>query len=296
MPTFPTPTPIVATIEVIGDVQITAGDRADTVVVVHPADPSKAADARAAEQTTVDCRDGRLFVRAPRRRWQHGPFGNDGSVRVTVELPTGSRLDVSTATGHITTEGRLGDCRLKSSLGDLRAEQTAALRAATTRGTIAIGRVDGDAQISIGSGDVRVEEIGGAAVVKHAEGDTTIGEVHGDLRVKGASGDTTVGRAHASTVVKTAKGDIGVGEVGTGTVVLVTATGDITLGVPAGSTAWFDATTRVGAVRNTLDGATGPAPDGNPVKVYVRTSVGDIVIGRSSTGAATGATEPVETA
>jgi DUF4097 and DUF4098 domain-containing protein YvlB len=130
-------------------------------------------------------------------------------------------------------------------------------------------------------------------VVKHAEGDTTIGEVHGDLRVKGASGDITVGRAHASTVVKTAQGDIGVGEVGTGTVVLVTATGDITVGVPAGSTAWFDATTRVGAVRNTLEAMAGPTAAGNPVKVYARTSVGDIVIGRSSVAAATSDSETV---
>ena len=42
MPTFDTPEPITVTLELgVGDVRITASDRADTVVEVRPSDPAK---------------------------------------------------------------------------------------------------------------------------------------------------------------------------------------------------------------------------------------------------------------
>ena len=55
MPTFDTPEPISATIDVaVGDVRITASDRADTVVEVRPSDASNDEDVKAAEQTRVE--------------------------------------------------------------------------------------------------------------------------------------------------------------------------------------------------------------------------------------------------
>ena len=65
MPTFPTPEPIEATVQVMGDVRITASDRADTDVVVRPRDPSKAGDVRLAEQAFVECTGDRLLVKTP---------------------------------------------------------------------------------------------------------------------------------------------------------------------------------------------------------------------------------------
>jgi hypothetical protein len=54
MPTFDTPEPISVSLEIgVGDIQIAASDRADTVVEVRPTDPRKAADVQAAEQTRV---------------------------------------------------------------------------------------------------------------------------------------------------------------------------------------------------------------------------------------------------
>jgi hypothetical protein len=51
MPTFATPEPISATVEVVsGAVHVSASDRDDTVVEVAPRDPGRPSDVRVAEQ------------------------------------------------------------------------------------------------------------------------------------------------------------------------------------------------------------------------------------------------------
>ena len=131
MPTFSTPDPIIVTFDLIGDVRVTASDRLDTVVAVRPSHPSKAADVRVAEQTTVECRDGRLLVRTP-KDWRHyTPFGGNGRVDVAIELPTGSQVNGDSALGHLSADGELGACRLKTAMGNIRLDQTGALRAVT---------------------------------------------------------------------------------------------------------------------------------------------------------------------
>src|SRR5579859_7898408 len=80
MPTFDTPEPISAVVELaVGDASITASDRTDTIVQVRPSDGSNDADVRAAEQTRVEYAAGRLLVKAPKQRGL-GLFGKTGSV------------------------------------------------------------------------------------------------------------------------------------------------------------------------------------------------------------------------
>ena len=58
MPTFPAPAPITAVLDqVAGSVHVVAGDRDDVVVTVLPANPGKPADARMAQETSVDFAD-----------------------------------------------------------------------------------------------------------------------------------------------------------------------------------------------------------------------------------------------
>ena len=89
MPTFDSPEPITATIDVyIGDVGVSAGDRRDTTIEVRPSDPSNAGDRDAAEATRVEYANGKLLVRTPKQRsWNRG---GAASVDVTVEVPAGS--------------------------------------------------------------------------------------------------------------------------------------------------------------------------------------------------------------
>ena len=288
MPTFPTPEPIVATIDITGDVRVTASDRADTVVVVRPNDPAKAADVRAADEATVELTEGRLVVKSQRSWRQWTPFGSNAIIEVAVELPTGSQVVVDSAFGNLATDGELGECRLKSAMGTIRVDQASELRASTGYGNVTIEHVAGDADVSSGSGDVRVDHVGGAAKLKSGNGDLVVGEVAGELRAKAANGDITVGRAQASASAKTANGDIRIAEVSQGSVVVETAAGGLEVGIREGTAVWLDLDTKFGKVRNQLDGADGPTPSGRKVEVRAHTSVGDILIGRAP--AAPGAT------
>lgn len=281
MATFPTSEPITATIDVVGDVRIIASDRDDTVVVVRPADPSKASDVRAAEETLVELTGGQLVVKTP-KTWRHfTPFGGAQAVDVVIEVPTGSRVVADSALGQLSSDGELGACRLKTAMGDIRIDRTGALRAVTGFGNLAVDRVDGDAEIRTGSGEIHLGAVAGAAVVKNANGDTTIRDVAGDLRVKAANGDITVGRAQESAVTKTANGDVRIAEVRSGTVVAESAAGGLEVGVRAGTAVWLDLHTRFGHVRNELGDGPAPTEPGAKVTVRAHTSVGDILISRA---------------
>jgi DUF4097 and DUF4098 domain-containing protein YvlB len=283
MPTFSTPTPVSATIEIaMGDVRITATDRDDTVVDVRPSDESREADVRAAEQIRVDLVDGRLRVVGPRRRLV-GPTKKTGSVDIVIALPTGSHVDADTAMGSIDGTGRLGECKIATSMGDIRLQDTAALEVSTGIGTIDLRAVGGDLGCTTGSGAVRVGEVDGRAYVKNSNGDTWVGDVRSDLRIKAANGGISVERARDSVVAATANGSVRVGCLERGTVELKTAAGQIDVGILAGTAARLTLHTSFGVVRNQLDATDRPGPTETTVDVHAQTSYGDIVITRART-------------
>src|SRR5690349_15798228 len=115
MPTFATPAPIQATLElVVSDVRITATDRADTVVEVRPSDPGAALDVRAAELTRVEFSDGELLVKTPKTLKTLGLLRKTGSIDVVIALPAGSRVHGDAAVGAFHCAGSLGEARLRT--------------------------------------------------------------------------------------------------------------------------------------------------------------------------------------
>ncbi|MEE6257650.1 DUF4097 family beta strand repeat-containing protein [Plantactinospora sonchi] len=280
MPTYDTPEPISATIDLtLGDIRITAGDRADTVVEVRPSNPASDLDVRAAEQTRVEFNSGRLLVRGHKQRSVFAV--RVGSVDLTVALPTGSSVQAGTASGLIHCDGRFGECRLKTHSGQLRVEHAGAVHLHASNGAITVERVDGRAEVTTHSGDVRLGQVDGSAVVKNSNGDTYVGEVSGDLRLSAANGNISVDRAHADVSAKTANGSVRLAEVARGDITVGTASGELEIGIRQGSAAWLDLNTMSGHVRNSL--ATSEAPDTSTdsVRVQARTFSGDIVIRRS---------------
>jgi len=171
MPISASPDPISITIDIVDNTHITASDRADTVITVRPMDPSKSSDVKAAEQTTVDFTDGRLFVKSP-RSW--APFSGSQTVVVTLEVPTGSALDGISAMGDFHVEGELGTTTLQTSMGNVRLDLTGELRARTSFGNVTVDRVAGNADVTTSSGDIRLGEIEGTAVVKNSNGSTQL--------------------------------------------------------------------------------------------------------------------------
>jgi len=281
VPTFSTPQPIALMIElVVGDVRITATDRTDTVVDIRPSDGSREPDINAAEQTRVEFSGGRLLIKAPKQRG-FGLFGRTGSVDVTVELPSGSQLDGDASVGAFRAAGRLGDCRIATSTGEVRLGSVGTLQLNTGAGAVDVDRIAGDADVRTGSGKISLPRIDGNAVVKNSDGDCWVGQISGDVRVKTADGGIRVDRAGGNITAATADGSIRIGEIARGLASFKTAFGEIEFGVAAGSAARLDVHTSFGRVHNHLTVADRPEPSDETIAVDAHTSYGDITIRRA---------------
>jgi len=280
MTSFDTPKPISATIDVIvGDVRISAGDSATTVVDVRPSDASNDEDLKAAERTRVEYANEQLLVKAPKlRSWL--PRSGGGSIDVTVELPTGSHLHGAGQMTDFRCEGRLGDCRIKTGLGHVQLDRADRLTLNSGIGDISVDRATAHADVTASSGEVRLRELESSAVIKNSNGDTWVGEAGGDLRVKAANGNIAVDVAHATVAAKSANGDVRLGEVMRDSVVLETSLGDLEVGIREGTAAWLDVSAKAGKVHNSLDAADAPDGSAEAVEVRARTSAGSVVIRR----------------
>lgn len=280
MPSFDTPETISVTARVeAGSIQFTAGDRLDTVVEVRPRDPKKDLDVKAADQTEVTYTGGTLTVRTPKGNLLG--LGRTGTVDVTVELPTGSRVDMTGAWAQVLGEGRLGEVRVKTSSGDVRLDTTGPLHLTAAHGSITVDRIEGTAEITTSSGSVRVGLVDGSAVLKNSHGTTTVGAATGELRVSGSNGDIEIRRAEDSVTATTAHGTLRVDEVARGEVQLETAFGAIDIGVREGTAAWLDVSSNSGQVRNTLTLSDNPGQTEDTVRIRARTRYGNIDVRRA---------------
>jgi DUF4097 and DUF4098 domain-containing protein YvlB len=279
MPTFDTPEPITATIDLaVGDVRITAGESGSTIVDLRPSDPSNADDVKAAELSRVEYANEALLVRTPKLRSYLSRKG--GSVDVTVELPTGSQLHGTARLADFHCDGRLGDTRIKTGLGRIHLDAAGTLNLKTGMGDISVEHATGHAEVTTGSGDVRLGELHGSAVIKNSNGPTWVGVVDGDARLNAANGSIAVDLARAGVVAKSSIGAIRLSEVVRGSIVLETSAGDVEVGIREGTAAWLDVHTGVGHVRNALAASSAPEPSSETVEVRARTTVGDVVIRR----------------
>jgi DUF4097 and DUF4098 domain-containing protein YvlB len=283
MTTFETPSPITVTVELgIGNLQITAGDRTDTVVDVRPSDPTNNADVVAAERIRIEYENGRLSVKATKTWKQYTPRGGRESVDVRIDVPAGSQVHGEGGIVALRGTGRLGECRYKTGVGDIRIEQAGPVGLKTGSGNISVEHAVGRAVIATGSGALRIGTIDGPAVIKNSNGHTHIDGVTGDLRVNAANGTITVDQAEAGVEARTANGDVRLGQVARGTALVQTAYGQVDVGIRQGAVAWLDLVTGFGSVQNDLDAGEGPTSGEDAVEVRARTSFGDITIHRSS--------------
>lgn len=282
MPKFQTPDPIIATIEInAGDVRITASESGETVVNVRARNGADATDARAAEDVRVDFADGKLVMKTVKSWRQYLPTKYGGMVEITIELPAGSDIAVSTGLGTIRTEGAFGACRLKTGAGAVFLDDARSAVLRTGYGDIAADHVRGDLNATTGSGGIRVGAAEGSVEIRNSNGATTIGSASGDLQVTAANGTISIGTARRSVKAKTANGSIRIGSVERGAVELASAAGELAIGVRAGTAAWVDARSSFGAVHNRLTQVQGPQSDDATVQIDAHTAFGDITVSRA---------------
>jgi hypothetical protein len=275
MSVFTTPEPITATLTTAGArVRVVASERSDTVVRVEPVDSANSSDVKVAEKTKVGFSAGELSVKTTKSG------ARDGSVVITVELPAGSSLVLSTAWTDVHAEGPLGDCKLDMSSGRVRLDRIAALRGNLAAGEVAVGHVAGPVDLEGGAAGVRIGEVDGVVRYAGSSGKVWLGHARSDVDLGGSSGSFDIGQAEGNVVAKAANCPIRIGRMTRGQAELMNASGGIEVGISAGTAAWVDADSTKGAVHNSLPAQDNPA--GVDVKVLARTRLDDIVIHRAT--------------
>ncbi|WP_232662867.1 DUF4097 family beta strand repeat-containing protein [Pseudonocardia sp. TRM90224] len=278
MYSFETPEPIAVTLDLPNSsVRIIASKRSDTRVTVLNTDTDD-------NNVHVDFLNGQLLIKGTPHRglgWALDLIRGSKAQDVEIELPAGSRFGGKVSAGDLRCEGPLGECRFFTKYGNIRFDEGGPVQLATTYGDVEVDRAHGHAELSTGFGEMRAHHVDGTAEIRNNYGDSRIGEVAGDLDVEGLYGEIRVDRAGAGVVARTAYGSVRIKEVVRGVVDLSTTSGELEIGIKAGTAAWLDVSSTTGKVRNSLDGHSGPDGFAETVEIRASTSGGDILIHRA---------------
>lgn len=259
MPEFPCRGPITVVAKLpAGSLQIVGAESDVATVIVEPYDPQ---DQSAADNTRVEMRGDTLHVEAP-------PTGRGWGLRrtprlwVKITLPVDSSVQAVVSSAEFTCQGRLTG-------GDLR----------TSSGSCVLDEFTDKVTVGTASGDVRVGRVGGSLRVHGASSSISVGEArHADLHT--ASGSVRIDRGEGVMSVKTASGSVQIGEIGRGEVDVRNASGDVSIGVLAGTGVWMDLNTLSGRTTSDLTVSAAP-PEGEPdLTVRVSTMSGNISLHR----------------
>ncbi|WP_129667069.1 DUF4097 family beta strand repeat-containing protein [Phytoactinopolyspora endophytica] len=283
MTTFATPEPIAATVEVGGaQVQVTASDRTDTVVLVEPIDKASRKDVKVAENTKVELADGQLSVKMTKAG------DKKGSVTITIELPAGSSLAAYLWSSSVQVDGSVGNCELYMASGRVQVDRIDALQASLSTGEIEIGHIAGRASIQGAMFKLRIGEVKGAVGLQNAGGHAWIGHASADIDLSSGTCDFDIDRADGDVIATTGGGAIRIGRMANGRAKLKNGSGDIEVGISEGTVASIDVNSERGAVHNFLSSQGAPASQGEPratdakIAVFARTRHGDITVQRAA--------------
>ena len=277
MPTFATPGPITATVEVAGaQVRVIASDRTDTVVLVEPVNEASRSDVKVADKTKVDFAEGQLSVKTTI------PGDKSGSVAITIHLPAGSSLAAYLAHSRVQVDGPVGQCELHLAPGQVQLDRIEALQASIASGEVAVGHIAGRANIDGGAFAMRIGEAKGTVGLSSSGGHAWIGHASADLDLSSGSGDFDIDRADGSITATTASGAIRIGRMTHGQTKLRNGSGNIEVGIGEGAAASIDVDSERGAVHNFVSSQGDADPSDPKVMVHARTRHGDIIIQRAA--------------
>lgn len=267
--TFDTPEPIELHVENgRGHIDVTATDTAGTSVRIT---------GDRADEFDVRHLEGRVEVIPPRR--DGGLFGRNHRAEIVVVVPAGSGLVARSGSSTVSTHGRLGAARIDSGSGDLTVELVEGpTQVRSGSGDVAAEHLAGDSQVKSGSGDVRLRRVDGDLMVTTGSGDVVVGATAAKVAFKTGSGDVQVASLADDLVYTTGSGDLDVKSAAAGRISAKTASGDVSLGVVAGTPVWTDIRTASGRLHSELP-TTGEPADGQPfLEVRVTTASGDVTL------------------
>ena len=227
-----------------GSVHLTAAESGTVAVSV---------DGSAPDAVDISQVGDSIAIRAKRR---------GRSARLAIDVPVGTDVNVKGASLDVVARGALGALRVRSASGDVRADD--------------VVRAD----ISLSSGDARVEIVRDAAEFRATSGDIMLGRVGGRLSASLASGDLRVDELGGDGDIETASGDVVVARYTGGSLGARTVSGDVRVGLPSGIRVQPEISTLSGKV--SLPEPAAPSnEERRPVKLRLRTVSGDIRVERA---------------
>ena len=178
-------------------------------------------------------------------------------------MPTGTDVNIKGASVDVSSQGALGTLRVRSVSGDVRADDLVRAEVSIASGDTRLELVRNDATVKATSGDVFVRAVGGRLIATLASGDIQADDVAGDAEVETASGDVTIRRCTGSAVT------------------VRTVSGDIRLGLPAGIRVDPEISTMSGKVTLPEPPSTAADDQRRSVRIRLRSVSGDIRIERA---------------
>ncbi len=199
---FTTPNPLDVTIRnQAGSVEITAAEVTETTVELVPND-SDGADLAARTLVAFSQDAGQLRIDVPDRKNLRQP-----PLEIIVTLPSGSTVNVDTATADVRMRGVFEGVSVNTASADVSVSHvTGRAEVNSASGDVHLNRAEGPVQIRTASGDVRLDHSAVAAAVQTASGDALLGRITGDLAARSASGDVII--ATAGAVCGTSQDDV----------------------------------------------------------------------------------------
>jgi DUF4097 and DUF4098 domain-containing protein YvlB len=250
--TFPSPSPVRFVVEFgSGELHVETADRPDSVIEIQV---RKGPDPEVTHQAGPDGTTITISAKKTRRQ--------DYEIRIA--CPTGASFEVTTGSADMVAHGEVGSIDFRAGSGDL-----------------VFQRAAGDVAVKVGSGDALGDVVAGSFTMHSGSGDVRMREIGGDLVVKTASGDVESGPLGGDASVTTVSGDVKIASLRTGEAFLRSVSGDVAVGIAAGTRVFLDLAATSGDVRSDLAPSEGPEGEGDTLELHAATVSGDILVRRA---------------
>lgn len=184
------------------------------------------------------------------------------SVRLLIETPPGSGLELATATADVRVTAPLGTARVKTASGDVSIDRAERVEITTASGSCRIGHVGDESRVNAVSGDYTGTTVEGRFTASTASGDIRVGRVGGDVSVATTSGDIRIDHCDGDDI--TAR----------------SVSGDVMVGLPGGITVDADLSTISGRTVLPERRAEPSSAPRRPVRLRMRSVSGDLRVVR----------------
>lgn len=276
---FDTPNPPTISVEFkAGDIVVDAHESTETVVELTGMTDQATRDL--IDATVIEQRGDTIVVHVPRHG--DGLFNRTPDLQLHISTPHGAALMIKAGSADITARGSFAGSRIATGSGSVSVMHlTGASRLQSGSGDVSLDSTEADLDAQSGSGDISIGSISAACTLQSGSGDIELQHVAGAAKVQTGSGDISVGDAESDVKTQTGSGSMRLARVHRGEIRASGASGDIHVGLAAGTAAWLDVHSLTGEVNTDLESSEEPGADEAKARLQLNTVSGDITVVRA---------------